>query len=66
MNPKIYHIIWTYLGNYSEKPMRVTGDTPEEAANKIFNFFSKDFKEKGTIYVFESAPTLVIRKGVKE
>jgi hypothetical protein len=53
---KTFYVIWTYIGNYSEvKP--VEAKTADDAADKATSFFSKDFQKKGTVYVFDHAPT---------
>lgn len=52
---KTFYVIWTYIGNYSEvKP--VQAESSEKAVEVATSFFSKDFQQKGTVYVFDRAP----------
>ena len=54
-NMKTFYVIWTYLANYSEvRP--VQAGSSEEAADAATSFFSKDFQQKGTVYVFDHPP----------
>lgn len=53
---KTYYLMWTYLGNHSDKPMRVEALSPEVAVNCLLEFFSDDFRAKGTIQVFDHEP----------
>lgn len=63
---KTYWIIWTYIGNYSERPVAIGAENAEAAARKLMGYYSKDFAEKATLYVYDTFPACVIRKGTVE
>lgn len=46
-----YMVIWTYIANYGE--IGVSAESPEAAALIVVNGFSKDFVERGTLYVVQ-------------
>lgn len=54
-----YWVLWTYIGNYSDHPIEVTGTSPEDAIDSAVGFFSADFQAKATVYVFDHAPVMV-------
>jgi len=59
-----YWITWTYVANYSDRPIEVEAATPAEAITKACGFYSHDFASKATIYVWPCAPVLVQRNGL--
>lgn len=56
MEKRPFWIIWTYIANYSERPIKVLARTPEEAVDVILKMFSPDFDAKADIYVFDRPP----------
>lgn len=56
---KTYYVLWTYLGNYS-KLIEIVAKDAVEAADKATGFFSKDFHEKATVYVFDKPPVMMV------
>lgn len=56
---KFYFVVWTYIANYGviEKYLAYNS---QDAANRIREGFSEDFRLKGKVYVFEDAPSSVI------
>jgi hypothetical protein len=58
-----YWILWTYIGNYSDRPYVVQAETPQKAAESILEIYSDDFKAKGKVYVFDKEPVLVSAPG---
>lgn len=63
---KDFWILWTYLGNHCNSPFKYHGEDPQEAVDVLNSYFSEDFKEKATIYVFDCPPILTVRKGAKQ
>lgn len=63
---KSYWLIWTYIGNYSEKPFHALAASAEAAASLLYEAFSDDFRAKGKVYVFEVPPVLTMYKGKAE
>jgi len=59
-----YWILWTYLGNYSERPIEVLARSPEDAVKIATGFWDKPFAEKATVYVFDRSPVLTMRKNI--
>jgi hypothetical protein len=59
--PKKYWVLWTYLANHSERPIEVEAETALHACQLATSIFSDDFKQKGTVYVFDTAPVFVRR-----
>lgn len=59
---KSYWVMWTYIANYS-KPVRVEAKDAEDAIDKVCGYYSKDFQQKASIYVFDREP--VVRKGTE-
>jgi hypothetical protein len=55
---KSYWIMWTYIANHSTKPIKVQAATPEDAVQVALGFYSEDFHEKGSFFVFDSEPVL--------
>lgn len=54
---KEYFVTWTYNANYDT--LVIEAESPLDAINKVLNSFSKDFAEKGKIYVFEKPPIVI-------
>ena len=50
-----FWVIWTYIGNYSDC-MEVQGNSAEEVAKSLMDFYSADFRKRGNIYVFDKEP----------
>jgi len=50
-----YHVIWTYIANYSDV-FKVKANSPEAAREIVYSWYSEDFRAKGKIYVFDTAP----------
>ena len=48
--------------DHSEKVKEVEAESPKEAREIAVGFFSDDFQEKATVYVFEQPPVLVTEK----
>lgn len=55
---KKFWILWTYVANYGQ--FECMAKDAKEAADKLYSCFSADFKARGTIYVFEGNPKLLI------
>ncbi len=55
---KDFYVIWTYIGNYS-KVQKIEAKDELEAAERATYCFSNDFKQKGTVYVFDRSPVYV-------
>ncbi len=53
---KTYWLLWTYIANYSDKPLRVQAKDPKEAADSLRRMYSDDFAKKATIYVLDVEP----------
>lgn len=60
-NTKRFWILWTYAANYVERPIVVDADSAEEAIDQTCGFYSKDFQQKATIYVFDREPVFTRR-----
>lgn len=58
---KPYWILWTYIANYGK--IKLSARDPKHAADQLYACFSADFKERGTIIVFDCEPVLVTTKG---
>ena len=52
---KKFWVLWTYVANYSNL-IEVDAESAEDAAKRVTGFFSKDFSQKGSVYVFDKAP----------
>ena len=61
-----YFLLWTYLGNYSDKPLKVEAENPGAAIDKLCRWYSKDFAEKATIFVYETLPVETQIKGIRD
>jgi len=59
---KTYWILWTYVANSSDRPVRVEAKSPGEAIDIAFQGYSDDFQAKAKFFVFESAP---VHKGLR-
>lgn len=57
-------VMWTYLGNHSDRPTKVEAATAEKAAEIFIKGFSEDFRKKGNVFVFPVPPTYSYEKGV--
>jgi hypothetical protein len=57
---KKFYVMWTYIANFGG-PYERWADTPQAAAESVRQGFSKDFRDKGTVYVFDAAPVLVVK-----
>lgn len=57
---KTYWVMWTYIANYSERPIKVTAESPEHAIKLTTGYYSDDFKKKASVYVFDREPVLWI------
>ncbi len=57
---KNYWILWTYIANYGR--IRLPARDAKHAADQLYACFSPDFKEKGTIFVFDTEPALVLHR----
>lgn len=53
-----YFVMWTYLGNYSNKPTVVEASSPGDAAVQATAGFSDDFADKANVYVFTQPPVM--------
>lgn len=62
----VYYVLWTYFGNYSDKPIIVKAGSPAEAADNATQLYGEDFHKNATVYVFSGAPACVIRRGEME
>lgn len=60
---KKYWVLWTYSANYSNL-IEVSAESGDDAADKATGLFSKDFQQKGTVYVFDRAPCFVQKPGI--
>ena len=58
---KDFWILWTYVANYGK--MKIPARDAKHAAEQLCACFSKDFKEKGSIFVFDKEPSLVMVRG---
>jgi hypothetical protein len=54
---KRYLVMWTYIANYGK--MYVEAESAEEAMKRFLLGFSEDFRERGSVYIFENDPVLV-------
>lgn len=61
---KRYWILWTYIANYNSIPLTVDAESPELAAERVFDMFGDEFREKATVNVFDNSPVAVFHKGV--
>jgi hypothetical protein len=52
---RTYYVIWTYAANYS-KVMPIQAASAQQAAQAATSLFSDDFREKGSVYVFDTPP----------
>lgn len=59
---KTYIIYWTYVANYGG-PMRRHAESPEEALQIVYDGFSDDFRERGSVTIFDCEPVLVVKDG---
>jgi len=48
-------IVWTYIGNYSEKANHVEAPDPITAIKERYHFYREDFFDKARFYIFEPA-----------
>ncbi len=55
---RTYWILWTYIGNYSDKVIKVEAQDSEHALEAATGFYSDDFQKKATVYVFDREPVL--------
>lgn len=55
---KKYWVLWTYIANYSSL-IEVDAESGEDAADKVTGLFSKDFRKKASVYVFDRPPTFM-------
>ena len=53
---KKFWIMWTYVANFSERPVRVSAKNPAEAIDIAFSSYSNDFQAKAKFFVFETEP----------
>lgn len=51
-----FYVLWTYVGNYAERPLEIQATDAEDAAHQLCQWFSADFRAKGKVYVFEAPP----------
>lgn len=51
-----YYVTWTYMANYSEKPIEVQAESAEAAAKCALGLYSDDFKAKAKVYVWSFPP----------
>jgi hypothetical protein len=58
-----FWILWTYIANYSERPIPVEAKNAREAARLGTCYFSDDFQKKATVYVFDREPVFVKKPG---
>jgi hypothetical protein len=63
MKNKKYWVLWTYVANYSSL-VEVDAESGEDAADKVTGFFSKDFQQKASVYVFDREPSFVKRAAI--
>lgn len=54
-----WYVMWTYLGNYSSRPMPVVAPTADEAAKQVLAAFSEEFRRKGQVLVWPCPPSCV-------
>lgn len=57
---KEYFVMWTYQTNYSGL-LRVHAEGPLEAAQHFVGHYGEDFKRRASIYVFDTAPALMLQ-----
>lgn len=55
---KPFYVLWTYQANFS-KLKTVNAKDAIDAAEMVTGLFSKDFQEKGNVYVFDKPPALM-------
>lgn len=55
-----YYLMWTYIANFGG-PWERWANTPEEAVEHLRLGFSQDFRDKGTVYVFDTPPILTVK-----
>lgn len=55
MNKHTYWVLWTYVANYSSL-MKVEADSPEQAKEKVCDWYGPEFLKKAHIYVFDKEP----------
>lgn len=58
-----YYVIWTYLGNYSDSPMRIRARSAKDAVESLVKFYSEDFRKKATVYAFTELPAGLWKDG---
>ncbi len=54
-NKKTYLVIWTYVANFSSRPLKIQASSPEEARDFVLNrlYPGDDFRKRGQVYVVE-------------
>lgn len=62
-----FWVLWTYIANYSERPIEVTAKDEDEARKMATGFYEGNPKwnEHSTVYVFNSPP-VIYKKGVRQ
>jgi hypothetical protein len=64
MKLKKFWILWTFVANYSDKLIQVDALDADSACRIALGSYSPELT-KATVYVFDTAPALVMRKGVE-
>lgn len=50
-----YLILWTYIGNYADRPVVSSGSGPLTAVHIAFNGYNDHFKDNATFHVFSAS-----------
>lgn len=61
---KQFYVLWTYIANFS-RLIPIKENTAEDAYKATCGYFGDDFKQKATVYVFDTPPTMLVYKGEK-
>lgn len=70
---RTYYVLWHYIANYSDI-IPVEANNAEDAieracglymgsSNTAYNSLPAAFRDKATVYVFDSPPALIVHKG---
>ena len=51
-----YWVFWTYIANYSDKPIKVQAKSAKDAAAQVHSWYGPEFKEKAKVYIMALEP----------